>query len=740
MITTKPSFTHTAILFTSLSLTLHVSDSTSGQPPQASRVAADCSNIPRSLPPEGLPIAAPQADSWRKQIETIQASVDALGNSSPASWKADVEVLLKACRMAIEFRELYTEKDFAKVDRLLDLASQRAAELKASQPSWIAGAGRQVRGFRSQVDGAVQPVGLVLPKNAAQSPSPLPLYVWLHGRGDKTTDLHFICERLDKWGEVVPEGALVLHPFGRQCIGYKSAGETDVLEAIEFVCENYPVDRRRVVLMGFSMGGAGAWHLAAHYPDRFAAVSPGAGFAETARYQNLSPEKYPPPHVQTLWSIYDVPGYTRQLFNLPVVAYSGELDKQIQAARVMEAAFLAEGQTLTHIIGPGMGHKYHPEALAEILRRMAIAVEAGQPLDPQSLTIQTQHPRYAHYRWLTIDGASIAYQDTRATATQTEPGVWSIETQNVQRLKIAATGSTASSASAAAGPTAAEETSQGAASAIARVTVDGTVLTIDPAAETLLSRSTGGEWKKLQRFETLRKHPRLSGPIDDAFIDPFLVVVPSGQSSRAEVERWIQCELAYFTQRWRMVFRGEPRIKHAAEVTWQDMQAYHLVLWGEPATNRLLHRLLAEPSRQENGNAAKGAKEQPTDALGRKSPDAADAPRLPDAAAVLDPVAELPRAFELPLKWTEERVKVGKAEQSAAEHVLVAIYPNPWNPAKYIVINSGPTFRSAHDRTNSLQNPQLPDWALIGLDELPSAERPGKIAAAGFFDQAWQPQ
>jgi len=729
MITPKIYYTHAGLLFMSLAIHLCLGRPNMGQSPPPPTWAEGCPTIPRTLPPEGLPIAAEQATAWWDQIKAIQATIDAVTDPSGAARKADVEVLLKACRMAIEFRELYNEKDFAKVDRVLDLAEQRAAELQQSQPVWITGAGLQVRGFRSQVDGAVQPVGLVLPQQWSQSPSPLPLYVWLHGRGDKTTDLHFICERLDNWGEVVPEGAIVLHPFGRQCIGYKSAGETDVLEAIEFTCENYPVDRQRIVLMGFSMGGAGAWHLAAHYPERFVAVSPGAGFAETARYQNLRPDQYPPPHVQRLWSIYDVPGYTRQLFNLPVVAYSGELDKQIQAARVMEEAFEAEGRTLNHIIGPGMGHKYHPEALAEILKQMSSAVEAGQPADPEAVTIHTRHPRYARYRWLSIDGVAEGYEDTRATATRAESGVWHIETQNATRLAIAPTISTAG-----------KGTGQPVASRIERVIVDGTALAIDPSTEALLSRSTSGEWKKSERFETLRKHPRLSGPIDDAFIDPFLVVIPSGRSSRVEVERWIQCELAQFKQRWRMVFRGEPRIKRVAEVTWQDMQDYHLVLWGEPATNRLLHSLLAKPSREEHSLEFKEATdgENARNHLERSA--AADAPRLPAAAPVVEHLAQLPRAFDLPLTWTEDWVKVGDAEWSAAEHVLVAIYPNPWVPTKYIVLNSGPTFRAAHDRTNSLQNPQLPDWALIGLDELPSAERPGRIGAAGFFDESWQPQ
>jgi hypothetical protein len=117
------------------------------------------------------------------------------------------------------------------------------------------------------------------------------------------------------------------------------------------------------VLIGFSMGGAGAWHIGAHWASDFVAISPGAGFAETARYQKLTQDKYPPAYEQTLWGMYDAPNYVRNLFNSTVIAYSGEHDKQIQAARVMEEAFAAEGQKLTHLIGPGVEHKYEPKTL-----------------------------------------------------------------------------------------------------------------------------------------------------------------------------------------------------------------------------------------------------------------------------------------------------------------------------------------------------------------------------------------
>src|SRR5690606_1386423 len=130
---------------------------------------------------------------------------------------------------------------------------------------------------------------------------PVPLYVWLHGRGDKMVDLQFIAQRESQAGQIRPDDAIVLHPFGRSCLGWKSTAEVDVLEAIESVAGRYPIDRDRVVLMGFSMGGAGARHVGAYYADQFAAVHSGAEFVDVARYQKLKPADYPPRDDQTLW-------------------------------------------------------------------------------------------------------------------------------------------------------------------------------------------------------------------------------------------------------------------------------------------------------------------------------------------------------------------------------------------------------------------------------------------------------
>lgn len=665
-ILTQRSFSHIARVRLALAIGLIATFSSQVSLCQES-LDLDCVKIERLLPPEGLEIAAADSQRWLQELDAIDKQIATL----TVDKVADVAVLSKACRLAIEFRELYQDKDAAKVDRLIKLAQSRLDQFKSGGIDWTQDTKRQVRGFISEVDGSAQPLGLILPDGWATRKKPLPLYVWLHGRGDKSTDLHFICERLDKNGEVVPEGAIVVHPFGRQCVGYKSAGETDVMEAVDFVCKNYPVDKDRVVLMGFSMGGAGAWHLAAHYTDRFVAVSPGAGFADTSRYQNLKPENFPPKYEQTLWSVYDVPGYTRNLFNIPVVAYSGELDKQMQAALLMEEAFQSEGQKLTHLIGPGMGHKYHPDTLKDILQRMADAQSSAKKSEPNQLWLQTRHLRYSTRDWITIDGMEVPYEDTRVDAKR-EGDNWTISTKNVSRMEIDLTNERCPD--------------------VGKIKIDGSLvkrIAVPPGTTRLGFLRQKNGWQTVYAWpEQLRKYPGCSGPIDDAFLDPFLVVLPTGKSAHPRVEQWVRCESAGFIERWRALFRGQPRVKLDSEVTREDMWRYHLILWGDAQSNSVIRQILAEHK-----------------------------------AATFD--------------WTKDNIKIGEHAFDAASHVPAIVYPNLLTN-RYIVLNSGPTFRQAHDRTNSLQNPHLPDWNIISLDTPPSASSPGRIAKCGFFDDRWQ--
>ena len=635
--------------------------------------------IERRIPPPGIELSADDRASITDRLRSIQKELATVAKHPRV---VDAEIYAKAVSYAVMHNEFYRSEDMAVASAALDECQRRLALLRSGRTPWATARGLVVRGYRSRIDDSIQPYGLWIAEDADFT-RPVPLYVWLHGRGDKVTDLHFMRRRQTNPGTITPPGAIVLHPFGRHCIGFKSAGEVDVLEAIEDVAALYPIDRDRIALMGFSMGGAGAWHIGAHYADRWAAVSPGAGFAETAKYNRLTAASFPVWYEQTLWGLYDVPGYVRNLFNLPVIAYSGENDKQIQAARVMEEAFREWGQELTHLIGPGMGHKYHPDTLREIMQRVGEAIHQGRPTNRRKITLQTRTLRYSRFDWVKIRAMGEHWLDGRVDAEVAGDRKLRVATENVRALRLSPFVDMRG----------------------AEIEIDGQTVTISDAGSPcpFADLHFDGIWRAGQRVaeaQSLHKKPGLQGPIDDLFLEPFLVVVPTGTAWNPRIQEWVDFELAHFRDRWRALFRGELRTKSDSAVTEDDLADFHCVLWGDPNSNSLLARVL-------EAQAFK--------------------------AEALETGAKQP-----PIRWDGHELRVGTRSFSASDHVPIWIYPNPLNPDKYIAVNSGPTFREAHDRTNSLQNPKLPDWAIVDVRQKPDAAATGRIVAADFFDEHWQ--
>lgn len=625
--------------------------------------------IERRLPPTGGIELVPEVrEALRARTDELADRVWEIDFKEHA---ADAGMLVKAVDFALVHGEFYDEKHVELAEEMLDLAEERARLIDEEDSApWTKERGLVIRGFRSAVDESYQPYGLEIPE-ALDLTKPVPLLVWLHGRGDKTTDLHFLaaCGRKSQafGGFVADQGdAIILHPFGRQCVGWKHAGETDVFEAIAAVMEDYPIDPDRVALAGFSMGGAGAWHIGAHYRDRFCAVHAGAGFAETKEYNSIKPEDYPAEYVQTLWQVYDVPNYVRNFLNGPVLAYSGSEDKQKQAADLMERELAKVGHELRHVIGEGMGHKYNEESVAEIWNWLKEAWVAGRSLRPDSVQWQTPTLRYPGYSWLQLTGLTEHWAPAIAKAEWSDDTV-EVELENVSAFRIATSTADLSKV---------------------RVVVDGQELApADPGftveALSLVRENDHWTWGEPGKS---RKRPGIQGPIDDAYLTRFVVVPPDRPPVAPAFARWLDFELDHFRARWKALMRGEFLEKRSDELDSEDIADANLILWGDPDSNPML-------------------------------------------AEIVD---------RLPIEWEGTRFVFRGQEGDTAAEVPVFVFPNPLNPDRYVVINSGLTFREDHDKTNSQQNPKLPDWAIIGLDVDPDGSAPGRIAKAGFFDEEWK--
>jgi hypothetical protein len=410
----------------------------------------------------------------------------------------------------------------------------------------------------------------------------------------------------------------------------------------------------------------------------FAAAAPGAGFAETPEFLRVFQNEAvtPPWYEQTLWHIYNCTDYAVNLFNCPTVAYSGEIDRQKQAADIMAAALAEENMELTHIIGPKTAHAYHPQAKEEINRRIDAIVAQGRNPVPRRVRFTTFTLRYPECLWVHLTGLEKHWQRARVDAEIVDPRSLKVTTTNVSALRLEMPSGTCTL----------DNTQR------PTVTIDGTELTA-PVAQT--DRSWVAEFHKEVGAWHVgpaaddgqpRKIPGLQGPIDDAFLDAFVMVRPTGTSRHQQTAAWAQAEMQHAIDHWRKQFRGDARVKDDTAVTDADIADCNLVLWGDAESNRVLAKI----------------------------------------------------ADKLPLRWQDDKVIVGNESFPADTMMPVLIFPNPLNPHRYVVLNSGFTFREYDYLNNARQVPKLPDWAVVNTSVQPTSRSPGEITAAGFFDEQWR--
>ena len=476
-------------------------------------------------------------------------------------------------------------------------------------------------------------------------------------------------------GGIIPApGALILHPYGRYCNANKFAGEIDTLECLEHAKTHYRIDESRLVARGFSMGGAACWQYAVHYPTLWAANAPGAGFSETPEFlKEFQKEDTSgaPWYEKKLWHMYNASDTPRNIFNLPTVAYSGEVDSQKQAADVMAREMKKVGLELKHVIGPKTGHSYEKNAKEEVNKLIDAVAEKGKPpfAERKEIDFTTFTLRYPHCGWVQVIGLEKHWEPASVHGTRADT-TYTLTTSGITHLSVFAP-----------------------ANVPITVIIDGTTVVNAKEAvakgmyQSISARKADGKWQVWGGAgPQVRKMPGLQGPIDDAFMDAFVMVKPTGRPMNSKTAEWAEKEMKHATAHWRKQFRGDAPMKSDTEITDADIANSNLVLWGDPMSNAVLAKI----------------------------------------------------ADKLPIKWTERGVQVGKETYAVGTHVPVLIYPNPLNPRKYVVLNSGFTFREYDYLNNARQVSKLPDYAVIDTTTPPDARHPGKVVRAGFFGETWE--
>ncbi len=649
----------------------------------------------RPIPPPGVAIPDDQRAALTAEAARLGAAIDSARSSlagKPAlGYLPDVQIFHKAVDWALRYDEFYEPKQTEWATEQLKLGFSRLDALNQGKTPWLSQTGLVPRGYVSKIDGSVQPFGLVVPPSFdANLPHRWRLDTWFHGRGEKLSELDFIHQRLTQAGEFTPQDTLVLHPYGRYCNGQRFAGETDFFEALDVVERDYRIDPDRIIVRGFSLGGAACWHIATHHAWEWCAANPGAGFSETEEFLNsFQGESLKPyPWERQMWNLYDSTAVARNLVNCPTVAYSGEIDKQKQAADAM-ARLVGDNKSgifLRHVIGPKTAHSYEKSAKLIVADAIDKIAEVGRKPVPREVYWETYSLKTNRAAWLEIDGLGEHWQAASIRGSLSKGG-FLIDVKNVNAFSLHFDPGTFPDEIGRTFGVDVREVAGGDNVRYEPATEGNVSRPSDRSLQLSFVRQPDGKWHPASdKTEGLRKKHDLQGPIDDAFMDSFIFVRPTGKAANEKAGAWATAELERAIREWRKQFRGDVRIKDDSAVTQEDIRSSNLILWGDPSSNALMAKV----------------------------------------------------APQLPLKWDGGSIQAGDKSFPAADHALICIYPNPLNPERYIVLNSSFTYREYDYLNNARQTPKLPDWAIVDLNTAPNSRYPGGIPAAGFFGEKWE--
>ncbi len=666
-------------------------------PPQTPQAAAPGRAAGRGRGPAPVQLKPEDLALIKQKTDQIDAIVKELrAKHADAALIGDVEVYAKAGRFLLEYPELInTQNALDHSTVVLDQGIERAKQLQSGQSPWTTGKS-QIHAYYSELDGSVQPYHVSLPADYDPN-KPTRLYVWLHGRQNNTTESEFIYSFMNTRppgnAPVADQGQIQIDLFGRiNGEGWHFGGEDDVFEGIAAMKKRFRIDDKRIVIRGFSQGGEGSWHVALHHPDSFVAAEIGAGtWSRRAEQPDLKPWQRP---VLEVWE--DMEKYALNIFNLPLAGHDGDADTQINAvnaprgpagspppgtgsrgqlesslhtrAQLEKEGFACKGEPNflrcdgapgIFLISANTGHGTSPLVRTQLDAFLKEWADKGQT-SPDHIRFVTYTTRYNKDYWVSLDGLDKHYERADIDATRNDSRKqYEITTHNVSRLALREMDHAAS------------------------IKIDGQELKVKPAAELTLEK-TGGAWKTDKNgMETgLHKTHALQGPIDDAFLDPFLLVRPTGTPWNAAVNDQALRTMAHFDKQWGKYFRGHPFVKDDKDVTEADFAKYQVVLFGDPGSNKWI--------------------------------------------AKVDP--------KLPFKWTRTEVTMGGQTYPADANYPALVYPNPLHPSKYVVINTGMTI-SDPDYNGDYGMPQWGDYAIVKVKD--GADMPDLITA-GLFDEHWQ--
>ena len=628
--------------------------------------------------------------------KAVQAAEKAVGQRNDVLGTSALPTVKMMVRDAeTRWSAVTSRADVEFVEHTLAEAARCGKTLSQGKDPFATRTGPFVKAYVSRVDGSLQPYALYVPRSYDPAKS-YPLVIGLHGGGSNhVLNLRRLFGRGNKPDEPDSEAMkyfpplpdahmIVVSPYARGTMGYAGLAEEDVFRVIEEVKKCYLIDEDRVYLTGHSMGAVGAWQIALEHPDEFAAIACVSGVTDTeeaAKQYGMIKERWSL-YERAWWAaIRDILPLLDNARHFPVFCYHGEDDPYVNPRHSREAvALLGElGYEVSYTEFPGVGHTDGCDHAYADARIFSILGKFTRVRKPREVVFKTTNLAHNKAFWVRIDSFTQWPAEASIRAEIVDGGTVVVNTEMIGQYSLLVHDMPLCDK---AGLSVVSDGQQ------LEVPVPGPSVSLyrtdEPSGET-------GSWslESADPVPALQKKGGLEGPIHDAFGSQCVLVTPSGGEGAAENVR-IR-ELALEDARWHTVMPGfgwtwdadvHFPVKSDLEVTRQDFEETNLVLYGDPITNRVL----AEINTQ------------------------------------------------LPVHFDGEAILCGSDVFEGKHVAFVCIYPNPLNPARYVVVFGSRTAMGV-ELIRSLPL-KLPDFMIFRAKE--EISNGTEILKYGYFDRYWQ--
>ncbi len=215
--------------------------------------------------------------------------------------------------------------------------------------------------IKSSIDGSEENNLIFFPKKGQNVPLLVGLHTWSYDRFNQIEEMLPRCQQRG-WALLLPEFRgpnLTTNPRAKQACASKLAMQ-DIIDALDFVLENYPISSDKVFLFGGSGGGHMSLMMSAYAPERWRAVSSWCPITDLAIWheQNKNYAHHIAaccggnpginPEIDNQYAQRSPMSYIENLKNVNLAVHHGRFDKSVPYSHTLNLAIALEKYNPEH--------------------------------------------------------------------------------------------------------------------------------------------------------------------------------------------------------------------------------------------------------------------------------------------------------------------------------------------------------------------------------------------------------